>query len=78
MNTILRDGLDRFVLVSSDDILIYSCTIEEHEQHILSVLDRLRSEKFFERIKKCDFYQTEVEYLGFAVGAYAVKPSLSK
>ena len=78
MNTILRDGLDRFVLVFLDDILIYSRTIEEHEQHIRAVLDRLRAEKFFGRIKKCDFYQTEVEYLGFDVGAYGVKPSLSK
>ena len=78
MTTILRDGLDRFVLVFLDDILIYSRTIEEHEQHIRAVLDRLRAEKFFGRIKKCDFYQTEVEYLGFDVGAYGVKPSLSK
>ena len=78
MNTILRDGLDRFVLVFLDDILIYSRTKEEHEKHIRAVLDRLRSEKFFGRIKKCDFYQSEVEYLGFDVGAYGVKPSLSK
>ena len=78
MNTILRDGLDRFVLVFLDDILIYSRTIEEHERHIRAVLDRLRAEKFFGRIKKCDFYQTEVEYLGFDVGADGVKPSVSK
>ena len=78
MNTILRDGLDRFVLVFLDDILIYGRTIEEHEQHIRAVLDRLRAEKFFGRIKKCDFHQIEVEYLGFEVGAYGVKPSLSK
>ena len=45
MNTILRDGLDRFVLVFLDDILIYSRTKEEHEKHIRAVLDRLRSEK---------------------------------
>ena len=30
------------------------------------------------RLKKCDFFQTEIEYLGFDVGAYGVKPSLSK
>ena len=78
MNTILRDGLDKFVLVFLDDILIFSRTQEEHEQHIRSVLSRLRSEKLFGRIQKCDFYQTEVEYLGFDVGAYGVKPSLSK
>ena len=31
MNTILRDGLDRFVLVFLDDILIFSHTREEYE-----------------------------------------------
>ena len=78
MNTILRDGLDRFVLVFLDDILIFSRTKEEHEKHIRAVLNRLREEKFFGRLKKCDFYKTEVEYLGFDVGAYGVKPSFSK
>ena len=46
MNTILRDGLDRFVLVFLDDILIFSRTQEEHALHIRSVLERLRSEHF--------------------------------
>ena len=78
MNTILRDGLDRFVLVFLDDIVIFSRTREEHKQHIRAVLDRLRSEKFFCRVKKCEFYQTEVEYLGFDEGAYGVKPSIAK
>ena len=73
MNTILRDGLDRFVLVFLDDILIFSRTKAEHEKHIRAVLTRLREEKFFGRLKKCDFFKTEVEYLGFDVGAYGVK-----
>ena len=32
MNTILREGLDKFVLVFLDDILIYSRTKQEHIQ----------------------------------------------
>ena len=32
----------------------------------------------FGRLKKCDFFRTEVEYLGFDVGAEGIKPSLSK
>ena len=39
MNTILRDGLDKFVLVFLDDILIFSRTKEEHEQHIRMILE---------------------------------------
>ena len=78
INTILRDGLDRFVLVFLDDILIFSHTKEEHEKHIRVVLTRLREEKISGRLKKCDFLKMEVEYLGFDVGAYVIKPPLSK
>ena len=78
MNTILREGLNKFVLVFLDDILVYSKTKEEHLRHIREVLTRLRSEKFYGRLKKCDFFRTEVEYLGFDVGATGIKPSLSK
>ncbi len=78
MNTILRDGLDQFVLVFLDDILIFSRTLEEHMDHIRVVLDRLRVREFFGRLPKCDFFRTEVEYLGFDVGADGIKPSLSK
>ena len=48
---ILRDGLDCFVLVFLDDILIYNRSREEHEQHIRVVLNRLRQNKFFGRLK---------------------------
>ena len=78
MNTVLREGLDQYVLVFLDDILIYSRTREEHLRHIREVLSRLRSEKLFGRLKKCDFFRTEVEYLGFDMGAEGIKPSLSK
>ena len=56
MSTILRDGLDKFVLVFLDDILIFSRTKEGHEQHIRMILERLRTEKFFGRLTKCDFF----------------------
>ena len=78
MNHLLRNGLDEHVLVFLDDILIFSRTKEDHLQHIKAVLDRLRSEKFYGRLIKCDFFRTEVEYLGFDVGKDGIKPSLSK
>ena len=68
MNTILRECVDRYVLAFLDDILIYSLSREEHEQHIRVVLNRLRENNFLGCLKKCNFFQTEVEYLGFDVG----------
>jgi hypothetical protein len=42
MNKVFMDELDKFVVVFIDDILVYSSTTEEHEQHLRVVLERLR------------------------------------
>jgi len=34
MNKVLRQFIDRFVIVFIDDILVYSRFKEEHEQHL--------------------------------------------
>ena len=42
MNKVFMEELDKFVVVFIDDILVYSATIEEHEQHLRVVLEKLR------------------------------------
>ncbi|KAL0454725.1 UNVERIFIED_CONTAM: Transposon Ty3-G Gag-Pol polyprotein [Sesamum latifolium] len=42
MNKTLQPFLDQFVIVFIDDILIYSRSPEEHEQHLRTVLQILR------------------------------------
>jgi hypothetical protein len=41
MNSVFRPELDKFVIVFIDDILIYSRSMEEHEEHLRIVLQRL-------------------------------------
>jgi hypothetical protein len=41
MNSVFMPELDKFVTVFIDDILIYSRSMEEHEEHIRIVLQRL-------------------------------------
>jgi translation initiation factor 2 beta subunit (eIF-2beta)/eIF-5 len=43
MNNVLRKYLDKFVIVFIDDILIYSKTKEEHEEHLRMVCKHLGS-----------------------------------
>ena len=38
MNGVFRDDLDKFFIVFLDDILVYSKTEEEHQQHLRMVL----------------------------------------
>jgi hypothetical protein len=43
MNKVFMEYLDRFVIVFIDDILIFSKMMEEHEEHLRLVLEKLRS-----------------------------------
>jgi len=42
MNSVFMPKLDKFVVVFIDDILVYSCTEEEHAEHLRVVLSHLR------------------------------------
>jgi hypothetical protein len=42
MNTVFMEYLDKFVVVFINDILVYSETEEEHEEHLRLVLEKLR------------------------------------
>ena len=55
MNSMLHKYLDDFVVVFIDDILIYSKTEGEHERHLRLVLETLRENQFFSKLKKCEF-----------------------
>jgi hypothetical protein len=43
MNKVFIEYLDKFVVVFIDDILVYSKTEEEHEEHLRLVLEKLRA-----------------------------------
>ena len=64
MHRVFEDYLKRFVIVFSDDILVYSKTTEEHEEHLLVVLERLAEKRLYAKFKKCDFWLEIVSFLG--------------
>ena len=67
MNKILSPYLGRFCVVYLDDILIYSRTPEEHEQHVDKVLQLLRQHKLHVQVSKCFLARKRVEFLGHIV-----------
>ena len=42
MNRVFKEYVDKFVIVFTNDILIYSKFVEEHKQHLRMVLKMLR------------------------------------
>ena len=47
MNRVFEEYLDKFIIVFIDDILVYSCTIEEHELHLKIVLKKWREKRLY-------------------------------
>ncbi|KAI3732746.1 hypothetical protein L1987_63954 [Smallanthus sonchifolius] len=67
MNRVCKPYLDKFVIVFIDDILIYSKTKADHEQHLRLVLDILKKEQLYAKFSKCEFWLKEVQFLGHIV-----------
>jgi hypothetical protein len=72
MNGVFREYLDKFVIVFLYDILIYSKSEEEHEQHLRTVLQVLREHKLYAKLSKCIFYQKKIHYLGHIISAKGI------
>jgi hypothetical protein len=80
MNSVFMPELDQFVVVFVDDILVYSKSMEEHEEHLRIVLQRLREHHLYAKFSKCEFWIKEVLFLGHVVSpeGIAVDPDKVK
>lgn len=55
MNWIFKEYLDSFVIVFIDDILVYSQSDEEHQEHLRIVLETLQKHWLYAKLSKCEF-----------------------
>jgi len=60
INLVCRPMLDQSVIVFIDDIMVYSNTQEQHEEHLREVLDTQRRESLYAKFSKCEFWLREV------------------
>ena len=72
MHRVFQPYLDQFVIVFVDDILIYPQSEWEHEYHLRIVLQLLRDHQLYAKFSKCEFWLTEVRFLGHVVSASRV------
>jgi hypothetical protein len=61
-----------------DDILIYSNTPMEHEEHRRSALERLRREQLYAKLEKCEFFPDRVSFLGHVISGEGVAVNSEK
>ena len=80
MNDVLYPYLDEFVVVSLDDIVIYSPTLKDHLSHLHDVFSYLRKHKLYVKKEKCQFCKEEIDFLGHCIhkGVISMEPTKVK
>jgi hypothetical protein len=63
MNNVFTEYLDKFVVLFTDDILVYSRSDEAHEGHLRLVLQKFRDHKLYANLSKCEFWLKKVAFL---------------
>ncbi|KAE8604038.1 hypothetical protein XENTR_v10014546 [Xenopus tropicalis] len=72
MEKMLGDLSPRECLVYLDDIIVFGTTLEEHEQRLMNVIDRLIAEGLKLSIDKCKFCRSSVTYVGHVVSTEGI------
>jgi len=70
--------LNRFIIAYLNDIIIYSNILKEHVNYIFKVLEYLDKRNLHFKLKKCEFYQKEINFLKFFVKQYKIRINLKK
>ena len=78
MNRVFKDFLDKFVVVFIDDILVYSKTEEEHEEHLRLTLQTLKEKQLYAKFKKCEFWLDKVVFLGHVISKDGISVDTAK
>ena len=58
-----------YTLIYLDDVIIYSHTEEEHLTHLRAVFKRFQESGLQLKPSKCNFFHTEINYLGHTISA---------
>ena len=72
MNKIL-EGLS-YAMTYLDDIIIFSKNEEDHLRHLEEVFRQLRQAALKMKHLKCDFFKSEIHYLGHLISAHGISP----
>jgi hypothetical protein len=67
INSVSMLELNKFVVVFIDDILIYSKSEEESEQHLQIILQWLCDHQIYAKFSKCAFWLKEVPFLRYVI-----------
>ncbi|GKA16516.1 putative reverse transcriptase domain-containing protein, partial [Tanacetum coccineum] len=72
MNRVCKSDLDTSMIVFIDDILIYSKSKEDHEEHLKLILELLKKEELYAKFLKCEFWLPKVKFLEHVIDSKGI------
>jgi len=78
MTDALRHLIGSICHVYLDDIIIWSSTVDEHEQNVARVLDALRAANLYCNPAKSQLFATEINFLGHVISGSGIQPDPRK
>ena len=78
MNNVLTGLQGLYCFVYLDDIVIYANSIQNHEEKLKAVFQRLKDNNLKIQPDKCEFMRKEVAYLGHIISEKGVSPNPEK
>lgn len=74
----LLGNIDHRIFAYLDDIIIVSNSFEEHVSLLLRVLNKLRKAGLTVNLSKCEFFRSQLKYLGYVVDANGLRTDPEK
>ena len=66
--------LNHFTFTYLDNVLIFSKSCEEHLQHLSAVFQKFKAAGLKIKLTKCQFFKTQLHYLGHRISADGLEP----
>lgn len=74
----LRHLIGKICHIFLDDIVIWSRSLEDHDQHLRQVFEALRNAGLYVNPKKCHFFRTEIHFLGHKISRKGIEADEGK
>lgn len=78
MTELFKEFIGKFIYVYMDDFIVFSRSAKEHKKHLKKVIDILKAAEMRIKLKKCMFFQREIEFLGYLIKDGTMRPSPRK
>jgi uncharacterized protein YeaO (DUF488 family) len=67
LNSTLAEDMWETCMVYVDDVIVWSENVDDHFKDLENIFKKLNSKGFKLKLSKCEFFVTEVNYLGFII-----------